>query len=62
MQLWYFMIIGIPIVTSFIISLIVYIVYSKLMQFEMIDPATGKGKYRCKGGSSDNKSKNANGT
>jgi hypothetical protein len=60
MQLWYFMIIGIPIVTSFIISLIVYIVYSKLMRFEMIDPATGKGKYRCKGASSDNKPKNAN--
>ena len=32
------------------------------MRFEMIDPAAGKGKYRCKGSSSDNKSKNANGT
>ena len=45
------MIIGIPIATSFVISLVVYIVYSKLMTYELVDPTTGKGKYVCNGGS-----------
>ncbi len=60
MEIWYFSIIGVPIVISFVISFIVYIVYSKLMHYELVDPTTGKGRYRCKGSEDTQPKKNIN--
>jgi hypothetical protein len=46
MQTWYFLVIGVPIVTSFVISLTVYLVYAKLLEREHLPD--GKTRFRCK--------------
>ena len=46
MQTWYFLVIGLPIVTSFVISLTVFLVFGKLLEREHLP--NGKTRFRCK--------------
>jgi hypothetical protein len=51
MQLWYFQLIGVPLLGSFLLSLSVYLVFSKCMVREYVrKPTSGKiiAKWRCK--------------
>jgi hypothetical protein len=48
MQTWYFLVIGLPIVSSFIISLTVFLVFAKLLEREYLPD--GKTRFRCKKG------------
>lgn len=47
MQVWYFSVIGVPITASFVISLTVYLVFSKCMVREYVDKERS-GKIRSK--------------
>ena len=51
MQTWYFLVIGLPIVTSFVISLTVFLVYAKLLEREHLP--NGKTRFRCKQSKTD---------
>jgi hypothetical protein len=51
MQTWYFLVIGLPIVSSFVISLTVFLVYAKLLEREHLP--NGKTRFRCKQGKAD---------
>jgi hypothetical protein len=45
MQLWYFSVIGVPIVSSFLVSLTVYLLFSKILTREIIEVGDA-GKYK----------------
>jgi hypothetical protein len=46
MHLWYSLVIGVPIAGSFIISLVMFLIFGKLLKREVQED--GSSKFRCK--------------